>query len=105
MGQPGGRGSDDDRLLRHDPREDGREHVDVLPLLGLELAVELPLGRAGRELPAGVEEEGAGPLLEVDGEAQERGAASSPSSVGPAKTATWVGVRSGSAPPRAPATW
>ena len=69
-----GPGLHDDRLLRHDPREDGREHVDVLSLLGLELAVELPLVRAGRELPAGVEEEGAGALLEVDGEAQERGA-------------------------------
>src|ERR1035437_5154682 len=62
----------DNGLVGHNPREDRRQEVDVLALLGLELAVELPLWRSGRESHAGVEEEGPGPLLEVDGQPQER---------------------------------
>ena len=66
-----GGSSDEDRLARRVAHERRREQVRVLALLGLHLAVELPLGRAGLEVPPALEEEVPGAPLEVDGELQE----------------------------------
>src|ERR1019366_7661056 len=66
--------SDHERASPLEPHRGALEELGVLALLRLQLAVEAPLGRGLGERAPSLEEKSARPLLEMDGEAQQRDA-------------------------------